>query len=131
MSDRRPEQTPGWLEEKRRAPRLGVDYDLQVTVSNENSFYTGLARNISSGGIFIATDAIHQVGDIVRIRFSFPGLEKPTEVDGVVQWYRDPFSGRAGPTGIGVRFRNLPAHIAEKIDSYLAGGEVLLFEEGY
>jgi len=118
--------------ERRREKRVAVDYDLQVEVQGANMFYTGLVKDISSGGLFIATEKTHQVNDRIAVRFKFPGIAEAVEATAVVQWLRTPFVGGAGlPEGIGVRLEDLPEEVSARINSYLAKVEVLYFDEGY
>ena len=121
---------PHW--EKRATKRAKVDYDLKVDVGEgEASFYTGLVKDISSGGLFIVTETVHALGTVLKIRFHFPGSADPIEIEGKVKWRRDPFSGAAGPEGVGVEFLNLPGQIADRVNEYIADHDVLLYDEGY
>jgi uncharacterized protein (TIGR02266 family) len=116
-------------DERRRAPRLPVDYDLKVNVESGNVFYTGLLRDISTGGLFIATDHDHRVGERVTVRFSFPGVPEPVEAVGIVRWQRTPFGEGALPEGIGLQLEALPEPVIEAINNHLKAYESLMYDE--
>jgi len=106
-----------------------VDYELKVDVGTESSFYTGLIRDISSGGLFVATERVHRIGERLQVRFSFPGTDEPIVADGVVRWVRDPFGSPGLPSGVGLQFDDLPEEIASLVNRYIGDREVLMYEE--
>jgi len=116
------------VNEKRTSKRLSLDYDVSLHVESEATFYTGLLKDISTGGVFIVTDKHHAVGDRLRLRLEFPGLAKPFEVSGVVCWVRSTFSSRDMPEGIGVKFDSISPEVQKAINKYLAQVEPLYFE---
>ncbi|MBM4352845.1 MAG: TIGR02266 family protein [Deltaproteobacteria bacterium] len=113
----------------RQGRRARVDYDLEVDVGTESMFYTGLIRDISSGGLFVATDNVHRIGERLQVRFTFPGMDKPIEATGMVRWVRDPFGSPGLPPGVGVQFEDLPEEIAGKVNRYIGKRDVLIFDE--
>ncbi len=121
----------GPAEGRRRAPRLKLDYDLEVDVQGEHVPYTGLIKDISSGGLFVTTNARHRVGDELQIRFTFPTLKEPVEALVRVQWIRDDYTGGDQPAGVGVQFVDLPESIVAAINRYIRDKDVHLFEEGF
>jgi len=121
----------GTPEGRRSAPRLKLDYDLQVDIQGEHVPYTGLIKDISSGGLFVTTSARHRVGDELQIRFTFPALAEPVETTVRVQWIRDDYAGGDQPSGVGVQFVDLPADIVAAINRYIRDKDVHLFEEGF
>ncbi len=61
----------------------------------------GTTENLAESGLFIQTDRLFNVGEIVPMSLSFPGLLDPIEIVGWVVWIR---ASRADEgAGIGVR----------------------------
>jgi uncharacterized protein (TIGR02266 family) len=119
------------FENRRSTPRLQVDYDLQVDFEGDNIPYTGMIKDISSGGLFITTDERHSVGDMVDLRFTFPTVEGAIECKAQVQWIRDQYSAGGMTTGIGVQFVGLPENVRQIINAYIKDKDVPFYEEGF
>ena len=62
-------------EDPRQAQR--VDLSVEVTLHSDHNFYTGLSRNVSSGGLFVVTCGLRDQGTVLRISFTLPGLASP------------------------------------------------------
>ncbi len=117
--------------ERRTAPRAELDYDLEADIEGDNVPFTGLIKDISEGGLFISTDKRHAPGDTLQIRFTFPTLNDPIEVQAVVRWYRDDYTDSAMMPGIGVQFVDLDPDVLRKINDYIKDKEVTFYEEGF
>ncbi len=76
-----------------------------VHVDRPAGKYEASSENISVGGLLLATDEEHAVGEKIRLRFQLPHQEATLSVDAEVRWVR-----RAGgvqgarPTGVGLLF---------------------------
>jgi uncharacterized protein (TIGR02266 family) len=116
--------------ERRRFQRSDLDYELAVDIHGEHVPYTGIIKDISEGGLFIATVAEHKIGQVLQIRFTFPSLGTPVDVKARVRWYRDEFSAGGASIGVGVQFVDLPDEIAKKINAYLKDKDVQFYEDG-
>lgn len=57
-------------------------------------------ENLSHGGLFVQTAGRFEIGEMVPLSLSFPGLLKPIELVGRVTWLRG--KGSENPGGIGV-----------------------------
>lgn len=89
-------------EESRRDPReqvtLFVEYDGADDLTGD---YT---QNLSSGGMFVATNRQLPIGTHVKLVLGFPGLLEPIWIEGTVRWTR------AGEeSGAGIEFELGPA----------------------
>jgi len=82
--------------------RLGVE--LAVDLGAEGAASTGSTGNISPDGAFIATSRPLRVGELVALRFAFPGYLVPIGIWAEVRWTRGAGEGAAGRPGAGVRF---------------------------
>ena len=81
--------------------RYGVD--LAVTVNSDHNFYAGFAKNLSEGGIFVATHIVHPVGTQFNLSIHLDdGDTRVVKGVGVVRWIRA-LDGDL-PAGLGIQF---------------------------
>ncbi len=107
------------------------DLEVKVDLESDHNFYTGLTQNISSGGLFIATNAIRKIGDRITLKFSLPGTTESVSVETEVRWIRENSALHKveGATGMGVRFVNLSPVAAAAIQKFLEGRESLYYDD--
>src|SRR5581483_471048 len=86
--------------EKRSAERF--PFVLKVTYADRKQI-ADATENLSTAGLFIQTDQPWQVGDIVPLSLSFPGLLDPVEIVGRVAWVRPALGSGVGGVGIAVQ----------------------------
>lgn len=104
---------------------LDVDIDFQ----SETNFYTGFAEDISSGGLFIATYNVQEVGSALTIAFSMPDGCDIT-VDGRVRWVREPLDHSSDMSpGMGVVFENLLPKDRAAIERFIISRQPLFYDE--
>lgn len=84
--------------EKRVHPRISID--LAVVCEGEQSF-PGVAKDLSMGGMFIATDTLPAFGSKLNIVCRLPGATADSKLPAIVRW--------AKPDGFGVQFGLLGA----------------------
>jgi uncharacterized protein (TIGR02266 family) len=98
-----------------------ADLEVEVDLQSEHNFYTGLTRNISGGGLFVATHLLRRLGDRVSLTFTLPGNDRRLAVETEVRWIRDnSLLGRQeGHAGMGLRFINLTDEAAQAIRVFL------------
>lgn len=116
---------------RRQAPRAQLDYDVEVDIEGENVPYTGLLKDISEGGVFLTTDERHAIGDRLHIRFSFPTIEEPINVNVVVRWVRDAYSEGGMLPGVGVQFVDMAPEVTAAINQFIRDKEVAFYDEGF
>lgn len=87
-------------EEKRQDERF--PFVLKVEYANRRQV-ADATENLSRGGLFIQTEQPWQVGDIVPLALSFPGLLDPIEIVGRVTWIRPALGSGVGGVGIAVQ----------------------------
>jgi uncharacterized protein (TIGR02266 family) len=113
-------------EQQPRAPR--VPLQVEVTLQSDHNFFTGVAANISDGGIFIATANPPAVGTEVGFELLLGG--ERFLVVGVVRWVRDERAASAGaPSGCGVRWANLEDGALDAIVRFIDVRETDFYEE--
>ncbi len=96
--------------EQRRYARAPVNSSASFSVKGKAEKYTGFAKDISVGGMFIETTAPAAFGADVVVHVALPGANAPLDLPGVVRWVRD--------GGMGVQFGLLGAketHIITEI----------------
>ncbi len=95
-----------------------IPFDVQVDLRSENTFFTGFSENISEGGLFVATEIDHKIGDAVELQVSLMGGE-PLAVRGIVRWSR-PRAGKGGlPAGIGIQFVDLTDDLRQGLQGFV------------
>ena len=112
---------------RREHARFSVE--LEVSVLSEHNFYTGLAENLSAGGLFIATHKLQKVGSKIELSLRMPESEEVFQVLAEVRWVRLYNEQSDTPPGLGVRFSELPIAATSAIDRFLAQREPLFFDD--
>lgn len=94
--------------DRRAEVRWPVDFDVDYRI--EGTYLFASIIDFSALGIFVCTDAPHEQGTRLHLRFSPPAElgAKPFELHGEVVWVSD----EPGHIGMGVRFLevDLPMH---------------------
>src|SRR5207237_10102195 len=70
MFERVPSRSGGRMKENRQHPRLSIAVD--VDVASESNFYAGRTRDLSLGGLFIATDVALPIGIQIDVKLKLP-----------------------------------------------------------
>ena len=100
--------------ERRQGNRVPVQIWVEETTDRE--LYFQRSANLSSGGIYLENTIPHPVGTRVNLRFQLPGDADKIEVKAEVA------AAIAGEEefGMGLKFIDLGADIADKIKQYIA-----------
>lgn len=106
--DAAPPRTHGTDADRRRAPRVLVD--LEVDYASEDNYLFAYITDISATGIFVRTTTPEQPGTHLNLRFT-SDLDRrgPLEIEGEVIWvnpYRPGAPDNLHP-GMGIRFVEL------------------------
>jgi hypothetical protein len=107
--------------------------DAELGVHSTTNFYKGLSGNdvIDSGGIFIATYQIPQIGRQLMIHVSMPGGYE-FQAKGVVRWTREaPLSsaGPEAPPGFGAQFTEITPEARQLVYRYVRNREPLFHDD--
>jgi uncharacterized protein (TIGR02266 family) len=97
-----------------RAGRIPLEVPIQLRRQNDSDdgVYTGVTKNICSGGVFVATLRSFTVGERVAVRLKIPGDAEAVEALAEVRWCR-PFQELDDrPAGFGLRFIDTPLRAA-------------------
>jgi uncharacterized protein (TIGR02266 family) len=102
----------------RRSGRSEVEVNVDLVSSEDR--YAAVTKNLGSGGVFVASQRVLQVGDRVKLSFSLPGVADPINVEAAVRWIRPPApSERAQDGGMGMQFVNLSLDTSIIIQRFL------------
>jgi len=112
--------------ERRAHPRFLAE--VEVGIQTTHNFYAGVTRDISEGGIFIATHDLLPRGQVVELSIQL-GQEAPIQVRGEVCWAREPAACADGFfPGVGLRFLDLSPEDQASIAAFSLEREPLLYE---
>lgn len=113
--------------EHRLAPRVRLD--CEVGLGTETNFYWGFARNLSTGGLFVATFDYLPVGTELDVAFSLPDGRR-VQARAEVRWVREPREDvpEIWP-GMGLAFEDLDPTALEGIEAFVEEREPLFFPE--
>jgi uncharacterized protein (TIGR02266 family) len=88
---------------KRRLGRADILVPVQLW-RQDQSRVPGVTRNLSIGGMFVATPRALPVGTRLAIRFSILDEAEPVEIEAEVRWSRRVAEGDEQPVGLGLAF---------------------------
>lgn len=126
----RPEPTPSTapaplvIEEHRASPRVSLSVDIHL--SSDSHFFTGLSGDISEGGIFVSTYRPLDIGNEVELELTLPGSAEPFTARGTVRWIREHSADH--PRGFGISFDVLADGERERIHDFCARRPPLYYE---
>ncbi|HET7545305.1 MAG TPA: PilZ domain-containing protein [Polyangiaceae bacterium] len=98
------------MEDKRVHPRVVVNTPVSCELKNGAGF-TGMAKDISIGGMFVESTEVVPFGTELTIVGHFAGTKADLRLPGVVRW--------AKPDGFGVQFGSLGARETHAISQLL------------
>ena len=109
--------------DKRRSFRFDKAFPVDVT-SKVFGEYRAVARNISTGGMFLEVADPLPLGSVVKVHFAMPDSDDEIVARGEVKGhYYLNFADREGPrslTGMGVRFTGFEDGAAEALEDGLS-----------
>ena len=105
----------------------------ELGAHSATNFYKGLGGNdvVDSGGIFIATYQVPEVGKNLLIRVSLPGGYE-FEAKGVVRWTREPSPMSRGEDispGFGAQFTEISPEARQLVYRYARNREPLFHDD--
>ena len=115
------------ISERRSSRRVSIEAD--IGFASESNFFTGFSMDISSGGLFVATYDMPELGTPVALNFKLPN-GPVLSVEGVVRWIREhnELTPDVAP-GIGIKFENLSDADAATINRYMTDTPPLFYDE--
>jgi uncharacterized protein (TIGR02266 family) len=114
--------TPYPPSDKRRALRVSLVVR-RVTGNERVQTLFGYADNISRGGLFISTENPREPGSQFELELDLPRpVARSVRVHCQVVWWRRRTPDAVHPPGMGLRFLDLPIHVADAIDAWAQQG---------
>jgi Tfp pilus assembly protein PilZ len=98
------------VEEKRVHPRVSIDVDVTCEIKDRRAV-SGVARDISLGGMFIESEERLLFGAELTIVARIPGTDSDARLPGIVRWNK--------PGGFGVQFGLLGARETHAITNLM------------
>jgi uncharacterized protein (TIGR02266 family) len=100
--------------------------EVEIGLSTESNFYTGLSLDVSTGGVFVSTYEPSAPGTSVSLYFVLPdGFV--VNAEGVVRWTRAATSD--APPGMGVAFLNISSEALAHIAHFCSSRPPLYFDD--
>jgi len=109
--------------EHRRDTRVIVEVD--VGLLSDSNFYSGLAEDVSRGGVFVSTRTPLPTGAMVLLFFVLPH-GRTVKAEGVVRWHRSETT--SATPGMGVAFTALGDEERQAIEAFCAERPALFHE---
>lgn len=97
--------------ERRRYERRVVEFEAALTFADEGVLHPGVCRDLSSGGLYLATSARAEAGTEGRLITSMPGSSELITLPVVVRWN--------GHDGMGLQFGELGKHERRTVERAL------------
>jgi uncharacterized protein (TIGR02266 family) len=99
-------------DDQARAGRSGrIALEVPIQLRSQDGAHAAVTKNISGGGIFVATLRAVPIGDRVTVVLTIPGDGDPVEALAEVRWSR-PLQRDDQPAGLGLRFIDTPLRAA-------------------
>ena len=103
--------------DKRRSPRVPVDFDVRFTFGNRE--HQAKALNLSADGMFIKTDYMLLQNDVVEIFFHLPDAPESLWMKGRVVWGSRVEGQESSISGMGVQFLEPLPEQKDSVERYL------------
>ena len=94
-----------------------IPIQIEIFGIEDGEVFEGETRDISVGGLFIATSSALKVGSQLKLRFRLPYQTRDLEVMGTVVREVPPMPTR----GYGIEFVDMPKEMAEAIEMFIEG----------
>ncbi|PIR22811.1 MAG: hypothetical protein COV44_06540 [Deltaproteobacteria bacterium CG11_big_fil_rev_8_21_14_0_20_45_16] len=99
-----------------RRKNLRISTNIEVNLKSGKDFEKVYIKNISGGGVYVATKSLHPIGSLVSLNIHIADQKKVIDVQGCVSWL-NPQGVDQLPPGMGVRFIDLTPAQEELIRS--------------
>lgn len=123
-------KTKRQVDEMGRPRRVSMEARSTFSVVDAVQFYTGFIRNISNGGVFVATFDAPEIGTHVSVSFTVPGSDRIVDLTAEVRWTRHEAASAEAEPGFGAAFLELPPELEGLIDEFLHQHDSLFHESG-
>lgn len=108
-----------------RRIELRAEVELEVHYRTAQEFLGAYSRNISGGGVFVRSQQPLPLNQKVLVRFTLPGITHRFEVHGVVVWASPASTRSSFPSGMGIKFMDVPAEDAKLLEGFVKQTKVV------
>src|SRR5574341_1639564 len=108
------------MADRRASDRKPLKVIIRLTGSVGEGIIHFASADVSEGGVFIESDLLFEIGEIVDMEFCLPGEREPIKAKGrVVRTNKERVEkGEPLPPGMGVRFLDLDGACNKRIREY-------------
>jgi len=99
--------------ERRRSPRAPAR--VRIHYGTVDALFSEFTRNVNEGGLFVETEHVLDLDEVVVLQFSLPETEVPVQARGRVVRIEPARDGTPG--GMGIEFEKLDASARRAIDA--------------
>ena len=107
--------------ERRQHPRLTIN--VEIDFASDHNFYSGKARDMSMGGVFIETRIPLTIGTKIELQLKF--LKHRAKVEGEVTWQ---LMDKGEVVGVGVSFQHVSAAAKKSMMAFMALRDPLMLD---
>ena len=105
------------MSEKRAHTRAPLRLQLEYSPDPERDFVYEHSTNISTGGLFLETEAPLPVGTELQLRFTFPDSGERLEILGSVRWVNAVHTeGETPNPGMGIEFLSIEEGVLARVE---------------
>jgi uncharacterized protein (TIGR02266 family) len=125
------QDTKGAGKHNRQHERVEISEALRFHIGDDTSptFWTGLVRNISNGGLFVNTYNLPPIGETVSVRVRLPGAPEAVNLRATVVWTRSEHVAEdSSHVGFGARFLDLAPEAEKALNAYLKKAESIFHD---
>jgi type IV pilus assembly protein PilZ len=116
------EQAAARAQSRSRRRHIRVEREFEVRFRDHIEFATEYTRNISAGGLFIASDDPPPLDDVVDLRLEIPARREALEAQGRVVYVATEEEGSGAAAGFGVEFIDLPQEVQRELQRLVEEG---------
>jgi uncharacterized protein (TIGR02266 family) len=109
-----------------RRTSLRIDFETEISLTSDSQFFAGLTRNVSRGGVFVATFRQLPLGSSVTMQLTLP--EGVLVAHGIVRWRRE--QGPDTPAGLGIAFEGLDDEAKRTVERFIEQRDPLYHDDG-
>ncbi|MFH1130391.1 MAG: TIGR02266 family protein, partial [Pseudomonadota bacterium] len=125
-----PEEDEADISGEQRRECVRFPAKIEVSHNSEHNFFTGFMENMSTGGIFVATYGLMEIGERIEINFTVPGYEETVIALCEVRWVREynPYS-EDGIPGMGLKFLELDEKAKPAIEKFICRRDPIFYDD--
>jgi Tfp pilus assembly protein PilZ len=102
---------------------------IEVSVVSDNNFFSDITGDVNTGGLFVQTYDIRELGSELEIKIKLPWMEQSKVVNCIVEWVRHPDGmGERYKPGMGLKLIDLSTELKTAIEAHARKNAPLFIE---